>query len=59
MKRLTDTACGAVVYAVAIRCYEYELPHDILDEIVLRTLDTSQPGESRGGRGDYAEFGYY
>lgn len=43
--------CGAVAYAVAIRCYEYDLPHDILDDIVLRTLDTSRPG-------DYTGFGY-
>jgi len=47
-----------VAYAVAIRCYEYDLPHDMLDDIVLRTLSTSEPGESRGRRGDYAEFDY-
>jgi len=48
-----------VAYAVAIRCYEYDLPNDILDDIVSRTLDTSQPGEAQGKQGDYAEFGYY
>jgi hypothetical protein len=59
IKGLADAACGVVAYAVAIRCYEYDLPHDILDDIVSRTLDTSQPGEARGRQGDYAEFGYY
>jgi len=54
-----DAACGAVAYAVAIRCYEYDLPHDILDDIVSRTLVTSKTGESQGRRGDYTEFGYY
>jgi hypothetical protein len=56
---LADAVYGAVAYAVAIRCYEYDLPHDILDDIVSRTLDTSQPGESRVRQGDYAELGYY
>ena len=56
---LADTARGAVAYAVAIRCYEYVLPQDILDDIVSRTLDTSHPVESRGRQGDYVEFGYY
>ncbi|KAF9785994.1 Translin [Thelephora terrestris] len=48
-----------VAYAVAIRCYEYDLPHDILDDIVSRTLDTSQHGEFRGKQGDCADLGYY
>jgi len=47
-----------VAYAVAIRCYEYDLPHDILDDIVSRTLDTTQPGGSRVKHGDYVDFGY-
>lgn len=54
-----DTACGVVAYAVAIRCYEYDLPNDILDDIVSRTLDANRNGEPRGKQGDYAEFGYY
>ena len=55
-----DAAYGAVAYAVAIRCYEYDLPHDILDDIVsrFRMLDTSHAGESRGREGDCPEFGY-
>jgi len=48
-----------VAYAVAIRCYEYDLPHDKLDDIVSRTLDASQHGEFRGKRGDCADPGYY
>ena len=59
MARLADAACGTVAYAVAIRCYEYDLPHDILDDIVSRTLDTSWPEGSRGRQGDYGEFGCY
>lgn len=59
IRTITDAACGAVAYAVAIRCYEYDLPHDILDDIVSRTLVTSKTGESQGRQGDYAEFGYY
>jgi len=58
VKGFADAACGAVTYAVAIRCFEYDLPHDVLGDIVSRTLDTSQPGESRGREGDCAEFGY-
>jgi hypothetical protein len=57
-KPLADTTYGAVAYAVAIRCYEYDLPHDILDDIVLRTLDTTQPGEPRVKHGDCADFRY-
>ena len=59
IKGFTDVTRGAVAYAVAIRCYEYDLPHDILDDIVSRTLVTSKTGESQGRQGDYAEFGYY
>ena len=54
-----DTTCGTVAYAVAIRCYEYDLPHDILDDIVSRTLDTDRFGESQGRHGDYTESGYF
>lgn len=57
--RLTRCVCGAVAYAVAIRCYEYDLPNDILEDIVSRTVDASQNGESRGKQGDYvADLGY-
>ena len=48
---LADTARGAVAYAVAIWCYEYILPQDILDDIVSRTLDTSYLVESRRRQG--------
>jgi len=57
VKGFADAACGAVTYAVAIRCYEYDLPHDILGDIVSR-FETTQPAESRGREGDCAEFGY-
>ena len=50
---------GVVAYAVAIRCYEFDLPNDMLDDIVSRTLGASQDGESRGKQGVYAEFGCY
>ena len=49
---------GVVAYAVAIRCYEYDLPNDMLDDIVSRTLDASQNGGPQGKQGDYAEIGY-
>ena len=52
-------ACGVVAYAVAIRCYEYDLPNDMLDDIVSRTLDATHPSSSPGRQGDYTEFGYY
>lgn len=58
-KPFADAMCGAVAYAVAIRCYEFDLPHDILDDIVSRTLDASQHGEFRGKQGDCADLGYY
>lgn len=48
-----------VAYAVAIRCYEYDLPNDMLDDIVSRTLDANHNGEPRGKQGEYADFGYY
>jgi hypothetical protein len=50
---------GIVAYAVAIRCYEFDLPHERLDDIVSRMLDASLAGEPRGKQGDYTEFGYY
>lgn len=51
-----------VAYAVAIRCFEYDLPNDMLDDIISRTLSTTThppPTVGYGGRRDEVEYGEY